>query len=223
MPVILPEALSDEIQKPRPAALVWCWQIDLQLNEPPTPSTRTRIVQYNEQIDLEGVGTFYPWPVQQSDLVEDTEGNLPTLTLTLDNRTRFYAGFLLDLDGLIGNTARVWLASTLALRAQDAERLDFRIRSAAMSSEAITLELRAEKLFDVRVPSERFESRRCRWADDFGGEECGYIVNDAAAYTSCSGTLEDCELRGLDEASRRLPVRHPRRWGGFQGIPFRRR
>jgi hypothetical protein len=65
-------------------------------------------------------------------------------------------------------------------------------------------------------PNDRDVASRCCWA--FGSAECGYVINAAAAYTTCPKTLSACIARGQDHAARGLPVLHPARFGGFPGI-----
>jgi phage-related protein len=127
-------------------------------------------------------------------------------------------------EGLEGNYCKVWLVSESGLLLthpnHEYQLWEFQVAGAYASNEAVTFRLERANFFSRTTPQDRFVAGRCRW--EFGGRECGYVVNSAALYTTCPKTLAGCVARGADHANRGLPVLHPRRFGGFPGIPRQR-
>lgn len=221
MVIQLPPGLRDTSQTPFPASpFLWLWEIEVENNPTPTPSSVVRLVAAEEEIAL-GVRTFYPFPIAQSAIEQSSEGNLPTLTLSVDNTGRWLMPYLDQVGGFLGNRARSWLVNRSAVSESDALRFTWHISSAEASAEAVTFRLEVPNPLLRRVPVDRFNPQTCRWV--FGSVECGYIINAVAAFTTCGKTLADCIARGDDEDARRIPRRHPLRFGGFRGVPLARR
>jgi phage-related protein len=92
----------------------------------------------------------------------------------------------------------------------------FQIAGCSATDEAVQFRLERANFFTRQAPQDRYSAPRCRW--EFGGLECGYVINEVAAFVTCPKTLDACIARGQDHASRGLPVLHPGRFGGFPGI-----
>jgi phage-related protein len=216
----LPSQLQEPSQNPYAAdSLVWLWALVVELNEAPTPSTIIRVTASDEPVEITG-DTFYPYPIAQSEIQQTSEGDLPSVTLGFDNSGRWLMPYLDQYEGFIGRPATSYLVNAAAPSYTSAWSLDWTISSAEATAETVTFRLEIPNPYRRRVPVDRYNPQLCRWA--FGSPGCGYPINEAAAFTSCRKTLADCIARGEDEASRRIPVRHPRRFGGFRGVPTER-
>lgn len=209
-------------QEPRPTSpLLWLWEITLAVEESPGNTIVARLVANPEPITVGGK-TFHPFPVSQSPYELTADGDLPTLSLSVDNRTRWLTPWLRDGNAFLGRRVKLWIvdAGSLPATLSLAEPFTFQIAELSVTAEAATFRLQIESVYQIQVPEDRFSPRRCRW--DFGGPECGYLVNSVAAFTTCGKLVADCIARGLDEAARGIPVRHPRRFGGFRGVAVSR-
>lgn len=223
MPLTLTTALREATQDPSSAApLLWLWTVRLVEQADPDPSIVVDLVRNPEPITV-GSTTFWPWPIQASTIEHSATGDLPTAQLAIDNRTRWLMPYAHAYNGFAGQRVSGYLVNAKSLPASlaAATRFDFEVRRAEANAEAIVLQLEIPNLWRIRLPIDRYRPDRCDHPD-FGGPECGYIRNDVAAYDTCGRTLAECILRGQDHAARRLPVQHPRRFGGFRGVAVNR-
>lgn len=223
MPITLPTELVPATQDPGSREpLLWLWTVQLVEARDPDPSVVVDLVRNPEPITV-GSTTFHPWPIQCSPIEHSATGDLPTAQLSIDNRTRWLMPYAHSFNGFAGQRVTGYLVNSAALPSalSGAARFFFEVRRAEANAEALVLQLEIPNLWRIRLPIDRYRPDRCD-APDFGGIECGYIRNDVAAYDTCGRTLGDCILRGADEAARRLPVRHPRRFGGFRGVAIHR-
>jgi phage-related protein len=233
MPLVLPGTLRTATERPHARApWVWLWDLEVERRTKTLPpvvflfnSTERELLWPPTSGGAAPARTFYPFPFDQTEIEQTQEGDLPALDLALDNTARTLMRYLHSGRGFEGNRATLYLTHADALLApvypnEQAIRFDFVVASAVASETSVTLRLEQPNFFQVRVPADRFVARRCRWK--FGSPECGYPVTAVAAFTDCNKTIDDCIERGEDEAFRRLPVLHPRRFGGFPGIPTQR-
>jgi len=230
MPLILPTTIKAASERPH-GRTPWVWLVDLEVEKrtKTLPAVVLRFTSAPEPVvwppdATEGV-TFYPLAFDMSEIEQTQEGDLPTLDIAIDNTARTLMRYLHGGRGFEGNRATVYLTHQDALLApvypnHEQIKFEFVVASAVASESTVTIRLEHPNFFQIRVPGSRFVARRCRW--EFGGPECGYPVTTAAAFTTCGKTIDDCIQRGQDEAFRNLPVLHPRRFGGFPGIPAQR-
>lgn len=232
MPITLPPSLRDPGEAPH-ARTDWIWLLELEVQKRTKvlPPVVFRITTYPQLVSWPPSGSspptlsWYPYPFDATAIEEDQEGNLPAIDITLDNTFRTLMRYLHAGQGMEGNAAELRLINVAGLSGplfpdQEERVWTFVIASAIASDQSITFRLEKPNMFQRRVPGERFSARRCRWR--FGSDECGYPINAVAAFTTCAKTIPDCEARGDDEVVRRLPRLHPRRFGGFPGIPTQR-
>lgn len=220
--LILPTPLRDVSQEARPSArFLFLWELVISQEIPPTPSQRVRLVSYDEIVELDPTTKFYPFPIGFSAIEQNAEGDLPQIHLAIDNRGRWLTPYLDASNGFVDTVARVYLVNSEAVSLANSVPWTFRIADAEENAEAIQIRLELPNFFQRKMPQERVQAQVCQWA--FGEEECGYIVNVSAAFTTCDHSLAACILRGDDERTRGLPVRHPRRFGAFRGIATVRR
>ena len=222
MPVTIPANLLAAANDPSPTSpFLWLWELEIERNQPPTPSTALRIVRSEQPVVLDAARTFWPFPVSQSALEMNSSGDLPQITLQLANHTGVLMPYLDRLGGCMENRAYCWLVYREHIAVEDSMALRFRIASVEATIEAVQIRLEVQNPFLRTIPRDRYDPRRCRHA--FGGSKCGYLINTAAAYTTCPGTIPACIARGDDEAARRIPRMHPRNFGGFRGVAVSRR
>jgi len=231
MPIILPASIATEAERPQQGSgWVWLWRLTLYAGDESIPEVVFRICSWHEVIQWPPSGSsppqfdWYPFPFSHSLIEETRDGDLPQLELSLDNSTRVLSRYMHDHHGFEGMPAELYLVNeaglAIAYPNHEYERWAFRVASASATEKVINLRMEMPNFLQRKIPQVRFHARRCRWV--FGSEECGYPINSAAAFTTCGKTIADCVARGADEATRRLPVLHPRRFGGFPGIPRQR-
>lgn len=231
MPIFLPSSIQQAAEEPaRSRPYIWLWELQVYDGDEVLPPIVFRATSYHEPVQWPQALTappqveWFPFGFEFSEIEEGKEGDLPQAELSLDNTTRLLSRYLHEFHGFEGQRATLFLVTEegLAVPYPDHEflRWDFRVAAASASGDAVTLRLEQPNFLQRKLPQDRYVAHRCRWP--FGGQECGYIVNAVAAFTTCGKTVADCVARGDDERLRGLPVLHPRRFGGFPGIPRQR-
>lgn len=232
MPVNLPLLMQQAGEVPQQAQ-PWIWLCELEVvrRSATLPAVLLRMTSSDQVVEWPPAATapprlsWYPMAFGHSEIDSSQQGDLPSVDLTIDNTARTLMRYLHSGDGFEGNRATLFLVhgssiTSPAYPAHQYQRWDFVIAAASATDAAVVLRLEQPNLFEDRLPADRFVAQRCRWR--FGGPECGYPITPAAAFTTCDKSLLACIARGADEADRRLPVLHPRRYGGFPGIPVQR-
>lgn len=199
----------------------WVWLLELEI--PTTPPTRFRLASNPDPIIFAGQ-TYSPFPFSVGDIQTTAEGDIPTVEVSVDNAVR-QIGFAIDeYDGLTGQKARIMVVNTSDLsNPASAIVEDADVQSASVSGQSVTLTLAAYSLYRIVIPGHRYVSRGCRW--QFQSAECGYIAVGGATnivgggFDFCRKSLEQCRQRGDDELARAATVLHPKRFGGWPGIP----
>lgn len=213
----LPSGWSDQINKLHGTSpFVWCWRIPLVYS--PALVLYVGLTNHRTLLNPTGADYYYPWPLQASALDERSDGKLPELELTISNRPRILSPFFEDPGDATGMFGKRVLATVLNVDTPAQYwTFQYEIESVSLTDESASLRLSSPNYLQVRVPQERHNPSHCRWR--FGSEECGYVINSFATYTTCPKTLTACEARGIDMQNRRLPKLQPQRFGGFVGIP----
>ncbi|MFN3242063.1 MAG: hypothetical protein ACE37K_11170 [Planctomycetota bacterium] len=232
MPITLPSSFASR-EDPH-SADAYVRLLELELERPrldldtPMPALLLRSCKWHEGLSWppshpESWG-WQPWNFSLSVMRRDGEGNLPGLQLSVDNTTGALMRYLHAGAGLEGNTCRLYTvpqsALSIAYPNHEFERWDFEVISATATSRAISIRLGFQNFYEKAAPQDRFTARRCRWP--FGSRQCGYVVNSAAAYTTCDKTLGSCIKRGDDHVARGLPRMNPRNFGAFPGVSKQR-
>ena len=223
--LILPTEFAGFVERPhQDEPWLWLWELVLDEPAPPSAPTHARLTPYPQEIEWPpGSGKiYYPTPMRHSPIEQSGEGQLPSIEITIDNTQRFLMRHLETFEW-DGKRATLTLVNrkSLATVPNAFLRWDFIIQSAVANRQSVGIRLEMPNFFERRVPNDRFNASRCRWIE-FGGPECGYVINSAAAFKTCPRTLDACVQRGEDELNRGLPVLHPQRYGGFPGIPVQR-
>lgn len=197
---------------------VWLYEFEV----PTAPQTRYRFAgRYPEQVTFRG-NVYYPFPVTHSVQTETTEGDLNEISVTVGNITRQIVTELEAYEGLVGQPVRVLLVNTSDLLSGNAAmEQDFTIRDVSYDEEKVTFKLAVYNLYRTIFPSRRLMRGFCRFQYRGGG--CGYAVPTASGgLATCDKTYDGangCIAHGDNEVSTGFTQLHPKRFGGFPGIP----
>lgn len=162
-----------------------------------------RLVHNTEDITWNSY-TWYAFPFDIEDIVEDARGQLPNVTIRVGNATRVLQTYLDDSLGGLGAqvTIRVVHSDHLTLTTPEFEET-FEVIGCSVDAHWVKFTLGAENPMLQRCPKQRFLKDHCRYKE-FKGTLCGYSGGE----TDCNRTFERCVALG-NEA----------RFGGFPGIP----
>lgn len=215
----LTKAHAQQLESESP--FIWLYEFEV----PGDPPTRYRLTNFTERVYY-GVNSsgerllYYPAPIVHGDVQVGSEGDLPTITVTVGNTGPVLMSTLDTDDGLVGQPATIAVVSSFELDNPSAAlREEGEIVGVSGQRDSIRVQIAPLQLSQREFPPFIFTRNRCRYGV-FGGAECAYPINAAgAAFTSCPRTLAACEQRGDDEVSLGLPRQHPARFGGFPGLP----
>lgn len=203
----------------------YIWLVEVLV--PQDPPVRIRITNFTEPVTRGSDNTghpivYYPFPVAQGDLLQQTHGDLTDITFNVANITLEIASLLDQYDGLTGQPVVIRLVNLDGISDTDAElRTDGKVVSCHVTDTIATFTVSATNLTKALFPKRRCLAT-CIWR--FGAEECGYDIPVGAGNTVgtgfdfCNHELEDCETRGEDEEARGRTVKHPLRFGGMPGM-----
>ena len=161
-------------------------------------------------------------PLQQSDFEMSSDGQIPSLDISVPNVDRAMESVIQNNDYLRGCEMYIittfstylpsgagdagYIGSSADRHACMKEKLF--IDSTTSNEEVVTFTCKPKFVIDnMTLPRRRF-SRECNW--EYGSAECNVSTTMIASYTDCDYTLHDCKLRQNEE-----------RFGGFPGIPNR--
>jgi lambda family phage minor tail protein L len=154
--------------------------------------------------------TWLAFPFEISELNEESSGEVPQWTLTIDNRQRAIEKYLSDYDqylkaeGIEGNEIK---CNCYIVNSKDLANTDpikvvyFELSQPSTNHETATFVLVADSPFTITVPKRRFVKQYCYWK--FKGVECGYT----GTATVCDKSLLQCKSFG-----------NSARFGGFPGV-----
>tara|TARA_Y100001973_G_C5170562_1_gene318770 strand:- start:897 stop:1595 length:699 start_codon:yes stop_codon:yes gene_type:complete len=229
MPIVLPNSFASREEPQSTDDYLWLVEATLKKSVNTgsgiTPAVMLRMCQDTSVITWPVSDpdnrTWSPFNFAISTIESNGEGDLPSLQLTVENVGRVLMPTLHSGQALEGNPVSIYLVPrsgiAIAHPNHEYQQWDFEISTIQADSETVSLRLERVNFFSKVVPQDRFTARRCRWK--FGSENCGYVINSNAAFTECPKTLAACIARGEDHKTRGLPCLHPRRFGGFPGIP----
>ena len=200
------------------ARFIWLYEIEV----PTATATRYRLTSNPDSVTFRG-NTYSPFPIAHSEVKQDSEGNLPTITMTVSNVSREVIATLENHAGLIGQPVRIMLVHELSLLTNDAViEQDFKITGSTANDQSVTAQLGDISLYESTVPGHRMMRLYCR--HQYRSADCGYSVDSAHAnyLSTCDKTLNGpngCEVHGTSETAAGVTKVHPDRFGGFPGIP----
>lgn len=207
----IPQNLRDKVRAAEPdEPLLELWRCQIDATEMAT--TCAAFTFQPEPVTHLGV-IYYPWPVERADVTQDSEGNLPTMTLTMSNATRHAARWAQLGRGFRGRRIE-WRVVHPALIDVDVGDLtaQFVGRQVVVNRDSLEIEMSFANLFDVKFPQNRYGDSRCPLVHR------GPVCLDRSRLGPCPKTLVACEERGRDELAQNLPPLHPMLFGAFPGI-----
>lgn len=219
MPTQLTTSVFEALQRlDSVGAFVWLYEIEV----PTSPATRLRFAGRHPQAITFRGNIYYPFPITHSPVSENTEGDLNVTSLTVSNISREIATLLEDHAGLIGQPVRAMLVSVNdLLSGTPLIEQDYTIRELTMNADAITCQLAVYNLYSSRFPALRLMRGHCRLS--YRGAGCGYAVPISGGGLSACDKSRDgtngCEAHGANEIANGYDQLHPKRFGGYPGIP----
>ncbi len=196
----------------------WRWLYEIEV--PTDPPTRYRLTNNTSavQFGTTSLGvpiTYSPFPIFHGGIKEGSNGNLPSIDVSVANVSREISQALATYNGLIGQKVVIRLVQMAELlNAQAQIREDCTVRGVRVTHEICTLTLSSGNLYERTLPARRIVTGHCGVL--FGGPACGYDIS-TGNLTTCAKTIEDCRLHGDDEESEGLPRMHPERFSAFPG------
>lgn len=198
----------------------WVWLYEVEV--PSDPPTRYRLCAASQQIEFRG-NLYYPFPIQHGAMAQGDAGNQISLSLTISNVSREIS-YILDANaGLINQPCRVLLVNKADISSNQATiEQDYFIQTSRVTEEAVSLQLGVRNLYDSNFPAQRLLRNYCR--HQYRGAACGYAVSPTSPYflSGCDKSFDGtngCQAHGTSEEQAGVPVVHPKRFGGFRGIP----
>ena len=122
-------------------------------------------------------------------------GEIPTLTLRVNNISRLIQPILEELNGTVGSTVKITVVNTKFLKDNYTELEEtFDVLSATSDTKWVSFILGGKNLLRQRCPLYRYLANHCRWdfdTDTLSSIECNYRVDgDSLGKTTCNRTLE---------------------------------
>lgn len=198
----------------------WVWLYEIEV--PSDPPTRYRLCASSQQISFRG-NLYYPFPVKHGSMAQGDAGDQVSLSITISNISREISYILDANSGLINQPCRVLLVNKADLSAGRAViEQDFFIQTSRVSDESVSMQLGVSNLYDSNFPAQRLVRNYCR--HQYRGAACGYAVSPSSPYflSGCDKSFDGtngCQAHGASEEQAGVPVVHPKRFGGFRGIP----
>jgi len=210
---LIPETLRTQGASP----WIWLYEGTLVQNVAPSPSPTFYLTSCDQAVTWDEQ-TYYPYPITHEEQEANSAGDLPSCRLTFSNITREFARYLMLGQGMVGQTVDIRLVHLDHLDNPDASvRWVWEVKTAAVGADVITLTLELPDFFETAVPTSAYARDRCRWRFK-SSETCGYIGENPTCDKTLAGPL-GCLFHGEDERLNGRPIRHPRLFGAFPGIP----
>lgn len=205
----------------------WVWLFEFEI--PTSPATRLRLAANPDpiQFGVDATGaplTYSPFPIKVGTMRETSEGDIPSIDITIGNPERILSAYIEQYDGMIGQPVKVILVNVADL-GNPRSRLEDRgeIQICTVGGDSVKVRVSTYSLYTRKCPPYRYVARGCR--HQYGDANCGYQIpavpggTVGTGFATCGKTLEACEERGADELARGVTVLHPKRYGGWRGIP----
>ncbi len=188
------------------------WLIMLEITIPGV-GTPVRVVKNNENISWAG-STWYAYPFELDEIVEESKGEVPQITIRVGNVDRVMDGYMQDYDsycktnGFSPITCNLYVVNSSNTGSSTPEVTHtFDLKQVKSDPFWCHFILGSGNLWNRRAPLNRIWKNQCRWV--FKSTECGY----AGATTTCDKTLYAC--RNMGGGSNSI------RFGGFPGVGSR--
>jgi lambda family phage minor tail protein L len=176
----------------------------------PGEATPARVAMNTENVTWASQ-TWTAFPFELDDIVEESKGEVPSLTVKVGNESRVMEAYIQAYDtyckanGFSPITVVIYVVNSKNLGSATPESAhNFSLQSIKSDTKWVSFGLGASNPFRKRTPLARILRNQCRWI--FKSTECGY----SGATTTCNKTLTAC--RAMDGGSNSI------RYGGFPGV-----
>lgn len=177
----------------------WLVLLEIKISE----TQVIRVVRNTEDIEWNGL-TWYSFPFDLEDITEDSQGEIPTVTVKVSNVTKTVQRYIEETNGAVGANVTLYVVHSKHLDYSVPEiEESFTVRSIKCDPYWVSFTLSGDFPTLRRIPETRYLKDYCPFK--FRGIECGYKQEDDA---ECNKTLDDC--RKLDNSLR---------FGGEPSIP----
>jgi phage-related protein len=198
----------------------WLYEIEVP-TDPPTRyrlTNNTRAVQFGTNSLGEPI-TYFPLPIFHGGIKSASNGNLPSIDVSVGNVSREISAALAAYGGLVGAPCVIRLVNAGELLNSAAQyREDSIVRGVRVTQEVVTFTLAAGNLYERQLPARRITSGHCGF--QYGGAACGHDI-ELTGLLTCS-KLKDgangCTEHGDAELAEGAPRLHPERFGAFPGV-----
>ena len=170
----------------------WLILVDITL----TSGTILRLVQNTEDI-IFGGEDYTHFNFELSRVNSNVDGEIPKVTLSVCNITRFLTPYLNDLDGGLASTVKLTVINSSHLPEDYSElELEFTVMGCEADEMWVRWTLSMASPTLQRFPLYRYVACYCEWKFTMNEvSECGYI----GSATSCDHTLPACIALGNEE------------------------
>jgi len=196
--------LASGLSQPNP--FVWLFEVVV----PSSPATMLRLAANTSHVNF-GVNSngdairYERAAFTVSVLSETSDGKLPSIQVAAGNPTREIQALIEEYDGLIGQTAKLYLVNVGAVEAGALMTYTGEVISTQSTEKAVSCEVGAYTLQNQRLPSNRALRDFCRFK--YKSNRCGY-----------TGAIADCD-KSLDGPNGCRAHSNETRFGGFPGNP----
>lgn len=188
-------------------ATPWVNLVTLEL-----PGGLLRVTDNNEDITFAG-DLYTPLPFKIGAINSDSDGKIPSITLTVSNVNNLVFPYVDAADGLIATKVTLVVVNTAYLLENYAElTLEFSILGAKVDNEWVSFTLGAPSPMRQRFPKDRYIAHSCAWTFNSpivraSGTNAGRECNYQGADIECNKTDSDCRSKNNEG-----------RFGGFVGL-----
>lgn len=167
----------------------WLVLLHIKMNDP--DESILRFVRNTEDVVFLGE-TYLAFPFEIDQTMQDSKGQIPSISLRISNATRLFYEKLELYEGGIGSVVTIAVVNSayLGLGEQYAELvMTFDVIGCTATQQWCTFVLGAPNPLLKRFPKYRYISSHCGWK--FGGIECGYSVDDEWSFDHGVYTIND--------------------------------
>jgi phage-related protein len=162
------------------------------------------LVNNNEDVVFDG-RTYIAFAFTVDQPKESSKGEIPSIQLQVANATRTLQTYVEQYQGGVGSSVTIRIVNAGCLAEDYAELTTvMQVLACRCTAQWVTFTLGAINPLNRKFPPDQYIAMHCRFT--FKGYHCGY----AGAATTCSRTLDNCQLLGNSS-----------RFGGFPGLDGR--
>lgn len=175
--------------------------LEIQLADP------IKLAANNEDILWDG-DTWQAFPFEIDKVTEPGKSEIPSTVVKVCNLTGEVQEALEAANGAGGTPVIIRVINTAVSGSTPELELKFILDHASYDEEWVSFHLIGGVCLTRRVPRWRYLQGFCRFAENYGGIECGVSAATKTTFPSCDGTWEQCVARS-----------NSTRFGGFRSMP----